>query len=91
MYCPRFIGIVITFFMARYAGGNNQQASSSNTSPTWNFQCVREIENARLEKIERMGARATLEDDLWLAAKALGDQGRRRGMAYLATLSDDSD
>ena len=42
---------------------------------------MREIENARLEKIERMGARATLEDDLWLAAKALGDQGRR-GKAF---------
>ncbi len=71
MYCQRFIGIVITFFMSRYAGGNNQQASSSNTEPTWNFLCVREIENARLEKIKRMGAWPALEDDLRLCAGRL--------------------
>jgi hypothetical protein len=86
-YCQRYIGIVITLFMSNYAAGSNQEASSRNTSPTWNFVCVREVENARLEKIERMGARATLEDDLLLSARALGEQARI-GRAYLATLSD---
>ena len=51
---------------------------------------MREIENARLEKIERMGARAALEDDLRLSAKASGEECRK-GRAFLATLSDDSD
>jgi hypothetical protein len=42
---------------------------------------VREIENARLEKIERMEARLALEDDLRLSAKALGEECRR-GRAF---------
>ncbi len=79
-YCQRFIGIVITLCMY-YAAGSNQEASSRNASPTWNFPCVREIENARLEKIERMEARLALEDDLRLSAKALGEECRR-GRAF---------
>ena len=84
------MGIVFTFFLSRYAGGTNQQASSSNTKPTWNFLCVREIENARLEKIKRMGAWPALEDDLGLCAEGLG-VAVRKADAFLATLSDDSD
>ena len=76
--------------MSRYAGGNNQQASSSNTEPTWNFLCVREIENARLEKIKRMGAWPAVEDDLRLCADKLG-VASLKAKAYLATLSEDSD
>jgi hypothetical protein len=92
MYCQRFIGLVITFFMfmSRYAGGINQQASSSNTEPTWNFLCVREIENARREKIKRMGATLAGEDDLRLSAEKLG-VATLKAKAYLATLSEDSD
>ncbi len=77
--------------MSRYAGGNNnQEASSSNTEPTWNFLCVREIENARLEKIKRMGTWPALEDDIRLSVEQLAVE-RRKAEAYRATLSDDSD
>ncbi len=29
--------------------------SDDNASPVWNFRCVREIENAKRERVERMG------------------------------------
>ena len=76
--------------MSRYAGGHNQQVSCSNTGPTWNFLCVREIENARLEKIQKMGAWPALEDDLRLCAGRMA-VGIGKAEAFLATLSDDSE
>ena len=75
----------ISFGVIRVAG--TQEASSCNTSPKWNFQCVRDIEIARLEKIDRMGIQAALYDDMRLGF----DAAKETCTAYWATLSDDSD
>ena len=58
-------------------------------SPVWNFLCVREIENAKRERVERRGPFPAFMADMTALAATYGkmsDQGR----AYLATLSDDT-
>ncbi len=70
--------------------GRTQGACSRNTSPTWNFKCVREIENERLEKIDRLGVYGAAQDDLVLSVTKMGDTAQKC-RAYLATLSDDSE
>ncbi len=50
---------------------------------------MREMENARLEKIERLGVNGALVDDMLLCVTDV--DWVKKGRAYLATLSDDSD
>ena len=64
--------------------------SDDNASPVWNFRCVREIENDKRERVERMGVIPAFDEDMKnLAAQygKMGDDGR----AYLSTLSQSSD
>ena len=77
------------FYVAVTQVGSSQVASSGYISPTWNFQCVREIENARLEKIVRLGVEGAAVDDLLLVVTA--PAWVKQAKAYLATLSDDSE
>ena len=48
------------------------------------------MENARVDKIERLGVNGALVDDLLLCVTVMGEQAKK-GRAYLATLSDDSE
>ena len=77
------------FYVVVTQVGSSQVASSGYISPTWNFQCVREIENARLEKIVRLGVEGAAVDDLLLVVTA--PSWVKQAKAYLATLSDDSE
>ena len=89
MFCI-FCDILATFFYVAVTHvGSLKVASSGIISPTWNFQCVREIENARLEKIVRLGVEGAAVDDLLLVVTA--PSWVKQAKAYLATLSDDSD
>ena len=77
------------FYVAVTQVGSLKVASSGIISPTWNFQCVREMENARLEKIVRLGGAGAAVDDLLLLVTAPAYVQQQK--AFLATLSDDSD
>ena len=57
--------------------------------PIWNFLCVREIENAKRERVERMGVFPAFVADMTALEAKLGTMAAE-GKAYLATLSDDS-
>ena len=85
LYIFWHIGIV--FYVVVTQVGSSQVASSGYISPTWNFQCVRELENARLEKIVRLGVEGAAVDDLLLVLEGAAVQHK----AYLATLSGDSE
>jgi hypothetical protein len=58
--------------------------------PEWNFRCVREIENDKRERIEKMGAIPAFDADMKALSEAYGKMASD-GRAFLATLSDDSD
>jgi hypothetical protein len=58
--------------------------------PEWNFRCVREIENDKRERIEKMGAIPAFDADMTALSEAYGKMASD-GRAFLATLSDDSD
>ncbi len=51
---------------------------------------MREIENERLEKIDRLGVYGAAQDDLVLSVTKMEDTAQKC-RAYLATLSDDSE
>ena len=60
-----------------------------STPPIWPFLCVREIENAKRERIKRMGVIPAFDADM----KALADKYGRMaadGESFLASLGDDS-
>jgi hypothetical protein len=60
-----------------------------STPPIWPFLCVREIENAKRERIKRMGVIPAFDADM----KALADQYGTMAAddkAFLASLGDDS-
>jgi hypothetical protein len=57
--------------------------------PIWNFLCVREIENAKRERVERMGVFPALMADMTALGATYGKMAAE-GEAYLATLSDDA-
>ena len=57
--------------------------------PIWNFLCVREIENAKRERVEKMGEWPAFDADMAALAENYGRMAAE-GKAYLATLSDDS-
>ena len=82
--------IADALYVAVIRVGSTQEACSRNTAPTWNFKCVREIENERLEKIDRLGVYGASQDDLGLSVTKMGVQNDKC-RAYLATLSEDSD
>ncbi len=67
-----------------------QQVSNNDSPPTWNFQCVREQENAKRERVEKMGEWPAFDADMAALAENYGRMAAE-GKAYLATLSDDSD
>jgi hypothetical protein len=58
--------------------------------PIWPFLCLREIENARLERIENMGFIPAMDADMAALAESYG-RTAAEGKAFLATLSDSSD
>ena len=64
--------------------------SSSSSAPVWNFQCVREQENAERERKRRMGSIPAFDADLQTLADTYGKMAAE-GKAFLASLSDDSD
>ena len=71
----------------------NQQMLSirSSTPPdTSEFICIREQENAKRERIEKMGAWPAFDEDMKNLAENYGIMAAV-GKAYLASLSDDSD
>ena len=70
--------------------GAKDKGKDTNSPPTWNFLCVREIENAKRERIERMGFIPAFEADMEALANNYGRMAAE-GKAFLATLSDDSD
>ncbi len=43
--------------------------SDDNASPVWNFRCVREIENDKRERLERMGVIRAFDEDMKNLAK----------------------
>ncbi len=61
-----------------------------NASPVWNFRCVREIENDKRERVERMGVFAAFDEDMNNLAAKYG-QIAADGRAYLGTLSQSAD
>jgi hypothetical protein len=64
--------------------------SDDNASPVWNFRCVREIENDKRERVERMGVIPAFDEDMSNLAAGYGKMGDD-GRAYLSTLSQSSD
>jgi hypothetical protein len=62
----------------------------TNSPPRWNFLCVRELENAKRERIEKMGIIPAFDADMAALAENYGKMAAE-GKAFLATLSDDSD
>ena len=71
----------------------NQQMISirSSTPPdTSDFICIREQENAKRQRIEKMGAWPAFDADMAALAENYGKMAAE-GKAFLATLSDDSD
>ncbi len=64
--------------------------SDDNASPVWNFRCVREIENDKRERVERMGVIPAFDEDMKNLAATYGKMGHD-GRAYLSTLSQSSD
>ena len=63
--------------------------SDDNASPVWNFRCVREIENDKRERVERMGVIRAFDADMKNLAAGCGRMAAD-GEAYLATLSQSS-
>ncbi len=63
---------------------------SSSPPPTWDYLCVREIENAKRERIEKMGRIPAFDADMAALAANYGRMAAE-GKAFLATLSSDSD
>ncbi len=68
----------------------NDKDKVINSPPLWKFQCVREIENAKRERIEKMGISPAFDADMAALAASYGKMAAE-GKAFLATLSDDSD
>ena len=80
-------------------GKDNNKCNNKNTvedknrdissPPDWPFPCVREIENAKRERIERMGVVPAFDADMKALADKYGTMAAV-GKAFLASLSDDS-
>jgi hypothetical protein len=64
--------------------------TSSPPPPPWDYLCVREIENAKRERIEKMGQIPAFEADMAALAENYGRMAAE-GKAFLATMSSDSD
>ncbi len=60
-----------------------------NSPPRWNFQCVREIENAKRARIEKMGVFPAFDADMGAVAAQYGAMAAE-GRAFLASLGGDS-
>ena len=71
-------------------GNDKDKDKVINSPPVWKFVCVREVENAKRERIEKMGIIPAFDADMAALASRYG-QMAAEGKAFLATLSDDSD
>ncbi len=71
---------------------NQQMLSTRSSSPldSSDFICIREQENAKRQRIEKMGEWPAFEEDMKKLAANYGVMAAE-GKAYLASLSDDSD
>ena len=65
------------------------KGKDTNSPPRWNFLCVREIENAKRARIEKMGVIPAFDADTGAMAAQYGAMAAE-GRAFLASLSGDS-